>query len=439
MRKRTFLILGLVAATGGLLLLPACDSNPAGSTDSVEQGSTTYRGAVPGDSIVDITIEAGRIESWGGVGHFSVIIQDIPWRLEGFDLLLSYDDSIYSIWDVERGALFDCGWEYFTYRSGEQAGAGCPPRAATGLLRVVGIAETNNGPYHPDFSCVDDLPFAFGLFTVALQPTVDEPPVWAPVRFYWCDCGDNSLAFWPGDPYGTQQGVSRYVIDHDSSGYRRHVENDASGFPTLNGVQYACLGGGQSGSQPQRVVDFVSASIMTGFAAGDINLNTHRYELADAVLLSNWFVYGDSAFVKHCPTQLAVSDVNQDGIPHTVADMEYLIRIIVGDALPYAKLTPDTTTVSIYSDGSMSVTDSMGSVKLSVIGEVIPELLADNMDIKWHYDGRDTHVLVYSMEPGEKLTGTFLRLRGGIMKSIELATYEGSPVHFNVEHIGTTD
>lgn len=430
-------LLAVIGFSALLCIVMGCDSNPTGSPEGTDEGSAIFRGAVPGDSIVDIKIETGRIESWGGVGHFSVVIQDIPWRLEGFDLLLSYDDSIYRIWSVDRGSLFDCGWEYFTYRTGEQAGTSCPERAATGLLRVVGIAETNNGPYHPDFGCVDDLPFAFRLFTVALQPAVDDHPVWAPVQFYWCDCGDNSLAFWPGEPYGSRQAVSRYVVDYDTTGRRRLIQNDAAGFPTVAGAQHACFGGGYPGSEPERAVDFVSASIITGYEPGDLNLNSYINEISDVVLFSNWLVDGHSVFTRHLATQLAVTDANRDGIPCTLADFQYMVRIIVGDALPYARLEPDTTTVRVYSDGEVSLADSMGSVRLVVEGEVTPELLADQMDIKWNYDGGDTHLLVYSMNH-QRMSGGFVRLANATIKSIELATYEGAPVQVNLEYIGMT-
>ena len=47
------------------------------------------------------------------------------------------------------GQLFGiCDWEYFTFRFGAQGNCdgGCP----SGILRLVALAETNNGADHPE-------------------------------------------------------------------------------------------------------------------------------------------------------------------------------------------------------------------------------------------------------------------------------------------------
>ena len=46
---------------------------------------------------------------------------------------------------------------------------------------------------------------------------------------------------------------------------------------------------------------------------GDINLNGVANEVADAVLLGNYFVYGLSVFTINIEGQIAASDVNADG------------------------------------------------------------------------------------------------------------------------------
>ncbi len=70
-------------------------------------------------------------------------------ELGGFDLLIAYDQSVLNMMGAVPGQLLtNCDWEYFTYSFGPfgNCGGGCP----SGMLRVVGLAETNNGAYHPD-------------------------------------------------------------------------------------------------------------------------------------------------------------------------------------------------------------------------------------------------------------------------------------------------
>ncbi len=71
----------------------------------------------------------------------------------GFNILIAYDNSALSLQQVViEGSIYaNCGWEYFTYRFGADGNCsgGCP----SGLVRVVGIAETNNGANHPVADC----------------------------------------------------------------------------------------------------------------------------------------------------------------------------------------------------------------------------------------------------------------------------------------------
>jgi hypothetical protein len=55
------------------------------------------------------------------------------------------------------------------------------------------------------------------------------------------------------------------------------------------------------------------------------------YEIADAVLFSNYFIRGLPVFTINQAGQVAASDVNADGLVLTVADLVYLIRAVVGD------------------------------------------------------------------------------------------------------------
>jgi hypothetical protein len=77
-------------------------------------------------------------------------------------------------------------------------------------------------------------------------------------------------------------------------------------------------------------------------------------------MFSNYFVTGLSAFGSHVNGSVAASDANHDGLTLSVADLVYVIRVIVGDAMAYAKELP-TTAVTGYSvtDGVVSVSDNV--------------------------------------------------------------------------------
>ena len=162
---------------------------------------------------------------------------------------------------------------------------------------------------------------------------------------------------------------------------------------------------------------------------GDINLNGTANEIADAVLFSNYFVHGISVFNVNIDGQIAASDVNADGITLSVADLVYQIRIIVGDALPYPKLTPVTAEADLV-DGVLSVNTDMGAAYVVVENSMTPLLLAELMEMKYHYDEDNnlTRILVYSMEPDRRFSGDFLGGIDGNVMTLELATYEGAPV-----------
>ncbi|MCK4462430.1 MAG: T9SS type A sorting domain-containing protein, partial [candidate division Zixibacteria bacterium] len=110
----------------------------------------------------------------------------------------------------------------------------------------------------------------------------------------------------------------------------------------------------------------------------------------------------------------------------SVADLVYLIRVIVGDALAYPKLSAEAATFA-YEEGVMSVDTKMGAAFVVLEGDVAPRLLADNMEMSYAFDGRNTRVLVSKIELDAGFVGEFLAFDANIV-SVEMATYEGAPV-----------
>lgn len=358
-------------------------------------------------------------------------------ELWGFDLLIAYDNSALSLVGVLEGEIYDeCGWEYFNWRFG--ANGNCAGSCPSGLVRVVGLAETNNGANHPSCYLPSNLPTT--LFCLDFLVTNDRTfeCQYVPIRFFWVDCGDNTVSFNPSDdPTGNVQrlGVSREVIEFGSG---LDIANGNVGFPTFQGAQDFCLiGGGPDKPAPVRFIDFVNGGIDIACAdsidaRGDLNLNGLSNEVADAVLYTNYFIYGLGVFTVNVQGQIAASDINADGLALSVADLVYLIRIVIGDALPYAKLAPVAVGYTHNSTGVMSVKDNVqiGAAFVVVAGEVTPTLLANEMEMKYAYDGSNTRILVWSSE-AHSFTGDFMNVSGHIV-SIDMATFEGQPVSLEV-------
>ncbi len=400
-----------------------------------------------------ITIEKTHNTLQGRVEEVDVFMLDhgyVNYPMGGFDFLIWYDASALTFLEaVEGQMLIDCKWEYFTYRFGPNGNCG-PGACPTGILRVVAIAETNNGAYHPDCFTNDGIhttsPQLFVLrFLVTNDRTFECQYI--PIKFIWYDCGDNTISSKSGDTLFISRYVWEQPFDTSLPPYRIDMLGDST-YPTFYGAQYDCIpedpdtvwivqNGDTVGffvKEPQPQIDFLNGGIdivcaESLDARGDINLNGIANEIADAVLFANSFIYGLGVFHINFEGQVAATDVNADGIPLTVGDLVYQIRIIVGDAQPYPKvITPVKATYVHGYDGALRVTEevNIGAAFVVVQGDVTPTLLAPNMDLKYNFDGENTRILVYSLE-GNSFTGEFLNVTGEIV-SIEMATREGNPV-----------
>ncbi len=381
---------------------------------------------------IDVTIEKTHGTIQGQHETVSIFLDDttVPANeMGGYDLLVQYDASALILTVALPGQLItDCGWEYFTYRYGPSGNCG-PSACPSGVVRIVAIAEYNNGMNHPACFSGPVNELAVLDFLVTNDRTME--CMYVPIRFVWYDCGDNAFSSVSGDTLF----ISRHVYDYDNV---TPIEADVA-FPSFFGANSSCdVGLGDGKPDPIRLVDFQNGGVDIVCAdsidaRGDVNLNEIANEIADAVLFTNYFVYGIGVFDINPAGQTAATDVNADGIALSVADLVYLIRVIVGDALPYPKevtnevISKNASYIHTKS-GVMSIADQtdISAAYLVVEGNVTPELLVDNMEMKYAYDGVNTRVLVYSTE-GNSFAGEFLNVTGNVM-SIEMASREGNPI-----------
>jgi type IX secretion system substrate protein len=374
------------------------------------------------------TIEKTHGSLQGQTEEVSIYIDsliDPPNEMGGFDFLIYYDYTALTFQSAVPGQLLvDCGWEYFTYRQGPDGNCG-PNACPSGFLRIVALAETNNGANHP--ACFSGA--AGQLVSLEFMVTNDYTfnCMYVPIRWTWYDCGDNTISSKSGDTLF----ISRHVYDYDNT---TPVEDLGAAFPTYFGAPAVC--DTYDKAFPLRLVDFQNGGVdiicvdsIDG--RGDINLNGLDNEIADAVLYTNYFIYGIGVF-SNVPAQTAASDVNADGIALTVGDLVYQIRIIIGDVSPYPKAVSPVAVDMVNRDGNLEIANNVqiGGAYVVVEGNVAPQLLADEMEMSYNYDGINTRILVYSFQ-GNSFAGQFLNVDGRVV-SMELATRDGYPVNVDM-------
>jgi hypothetical protein len=436
---------------------------PAGPTASVVGGVVTFNSAAAGDYVVTVGVSDGIVAvpttcdvtfhvlagSLYGIqiekthGTLQGMFENVDVTLRGydpalglgaFDLLIAYDNSALSLQGVTPGALYtDCKWEYFTYRFG--ANGNCSGGCPSGLVRVVGMAETNNGANHPVCFNPPTIPEVMFTMTFLVSNNRTFECQYVPIRFFWIDCGDNTLSSIDGNWLIIEKSVYDY---HDQL---VPIDPLLATFPGYAGVPIgACYDPNLPAGKhnPKRDIDFYDGGIdivcaESIDARGDINLNSTAYEIADVVMFTNYFIQGLPAFLTHVQGSIAASDANADGIALSVADLVYLIRVVVGDALPYPKNAVHEakaiSSVVSNDNGILSVSSEMGGAFIVVAGNVKPTLLATNMEMTFGYDGQNTRIVVVpSVKNFSGFTGSFINVNNADVVSIDMATIAGEAV-----------
>jgi len=141
-----------------------------------------------------LEIEQTRCLTLGSVARVDIRISDGLVRIGGYDLLIQYDVTAFSFLSAQIGSAID-GWEYFTYRQGPFSNCGgCP----SGLIRMVALADINNGPNHPPLEQFQP-DGALATMSFRVTSNTDFSGLVYPVKFFWFDCGDNGIATVTGD------------------------------------------------------------------------------------------------------------------------------------------------------------------------------------------------------------------------------------------------
>jgi hypothetical protein len=133
-------------------------------------------------------------------------------REGGFDFLVCYESEAMSVVTVEPGFNLHPEWEYFTYSLGGVADT-CPV-CPSGFLRVVGVADINDGVM-PDDS-VFNLAGCIAEITLAASADPANANDCHRVGFCSLECGDNVISSQPGDTLFLPSGGVIYGPSYDS-------------------------------------------------------------------------------------------------------------------------------------------------------------------------------------------------------------------------------
>jgi hypothetical protein len=301
-------------------------------------------------------IHLGGYQSYPGGTAYTRIYFDQgtePASIGGFDFLIGYDSQILTLLSADPGeGISNCGWEYFTYRT--SVNSDCTDSCPSSLVRLVGLADINNGSPHPlCFTPPDGSRLAYMAFKVSPSAILNEHSL---LSFYWKDCGDNVISSASGD--------SLFFASSVYPWYGTPPLPTPGALPSLNGTPETCITA--HGRFAMRGIDYYNGVVFVRPAVttlGDLNLNGVSNEIADLVVFWNYYYLGMSAFTStFWREQIWQSDVNGDGATLTFRDLVFLYRIIIGDTPPLPKSSTKSVSATFIQDTIASnVTVASGS------------------------------------------------------------------------------
>jgi len=231
----------------------------------------------------EFVLSVDRIDGYpGDIVNVPVQLANLD-SIGGFDMLLHFDATAINLLNISRTNTRTADWEFFTFEKDYQN--------ISGDLKVLGLADIPTTlPLTPPIP-----PGQGPLINLVFQ--INSDPGFAgfgiPVDFKFNDSTDNTLSDQAGN-----------LIYQEDINYRNGAVN----------------------------------ILRTDLLLGDINLNGIPFEIGDAVRFANFI--SDPITYPFNSQQYANSDVNQDGIPATIADLVYLIRVIVEGPSAAGKISP---------------------------------------------------------------------------------------------------
>ncbi len=285
--------------------------------------------------------EARRV-SLGGIRQtISVTKLGAPISVSSFSFAFAWDSQPLTYFGCSLGsALSSKDWELNI--SDDSAQIAQSPDSPARIIRVAaeyrgsdsaGVAAPDGEWLRLDFASTGDWCYD-GAF--------------APIVFAFISCTDNTISSANKDTLFT-------VLQADSSSSWVSTKRDCLGGATIapKGVAFSpdkhCRCDKTSERECEKMIVLKNGGIEFLFhgwsseaGRGDLNLNGVAHESDDLHVLER-LLLGDvdvlHSNIQYRVAQLAAADVNADRDTATVADLQYLVRVLAGDAKPYPKLS----------------------------------------------------------------------------------------------------
>lgn len=176
--------------------------------------------------------------------------------ISGFDFTFAYDMNSVEIYNAVPGNFLDsCDWEYFFVRRNPRCDGPCP----NGLIKVLALAEFQDRQ-RPKL-CNSPSPGA-SLVKLLVRPTGRAPILSSgPLRFFWIDCGDNSIS----SVSGNDLFIGKSVTDVDSVW---QPDADETEFPSYTGPISDCFNKGAV-NPPRKKIRFANGTLTLMFENPD--------------------------------------------------------------------------------------------------------------------------------------------------------------------------
>jgi hypothetical protein len=258
-----------------------------------------------------------------------------------FSFLINYDDSQLEFLGGRNGeVLKKQGWEALYAQMSATCtlgvGQGCH---GFGPILIKGLAESKYEDGHPHLTRQNTGEWLAFKFKVKNDCRLSGQIL--PISWVWGNCSDNTLTNFPGNRVWVVD--SLIYMNGSPADLKSVFPNDISNCDSLP-FAYKKI-------KAERTVTFINGgiAIVPGGCEtsdrGDLNLNGLGYEIADYALYNLYFFYGDSVLFTDPvarQSQIANSDVNDDGLTLRIADLVYLARVIMGENNPLPKIEPRT-------------------------------------------------------------------------------------------------
>lgn len=413
---------------GLFIILFAMVSGPLSCTGSTSSEQKDY----------DWSIRFGYLDSneppfvyQGAFSNVPVYLDSMPdVDIDSLTILIAYDPKALTFILAEPGEMIS-EWSEFTFS--EQTYQPEDVDTALELVKIV-AARTSSEENKKAVELSGQ-----ELFSMQFYVTDDRnyECMYTPVNFFWLECGDNAIYYNSGESMAYSENV--YTINWVDPNIPWHpllpedgtIDDDDHFYGAFDDCRN---GDAQKIHSTEPSVDFYNGGLeilcanSIDYTVGDINLNEIAYEIGDAVLFANYFIFGDTVFAIDKNKQILASDVNHDHEYLTLADLDYIIRVITGDAIPTSHLQHNQDTVSLAFVGdtlSVSSAIDLGAAYFVFNGDVNFELLTTEFESKSDFASGKTRILLYSWDNAKFTSGITQILKSSDLQALDSGVFSG--------------